>query len=855
MSAAVVSTPTAGYMSVRGKPRDCNMSPISPSCRAALYHTPPRLSADPSSALSCDSPMLTPSPLRRGPLFSPSAPYPYQDHISLESPFNSPSEHRLYPQQMHKQPPLPIYDDEGSIFLSSPSAAPSPFFSASISRPLRTPVKEEYLKKPTRSALKNQVLSTRPAATPSRSSQPHVARVEVGTKRKSSAQSGGFSTPLRRPVSTPLSISAAKADPTSGIAFHRLAPLPAPRFGTRTPQSRTETDAYMKKQAETLKRLRIRDMDNSDEDWGFIEDVDSGCEDKEDRGMAGKKLFAGELSTLSRRSKSRPVSPKQPLLINVLPQKGSLMDEVTEAISPGGHIIKRRARSRPVSQELLESANHASSSPASAKVRALLLVCRSQFHIMSQPDHSSAQRAVPSNPPPVAFPTMTRNRLSIAPLATSPTRGSPMPRRRLTGSSGPNPFQKAKIPDSTSRTTDRSTSSSSASLFFGPSIPQSLHKPHTRTSMATNPTATAPRLSVPSSQQLVSNRHSYAGPGSTMTTPLPWKLRSTQSMSSPDSSPVSLPQARHNIVDDEMFLDSCGPSETSFAFSVTEDTPSPRSRNVKEMLPLKYKPRDSGVVLSDDEDASRHRHNNLLSAMPQASASTSSLHSDDRDDLVTPVMPGISSGWPHAVVIRGPDEDPSGDGLHVDEFIMRTLASGNKPPAEAFKRPPGTPVKKLKPSYLGGNRLWQSAVAQKVGLYFEDMELQIGGQAAVGGGKSKNGPRKSLPAAFPHVTGGGASARQDRFLSSGPDSDEDQDNSPSVRKDAKYGGLGLGYPPTGGRTISPSEPTLRTRWLMRRSSSGAFSSGSETSVGTPTRRKGEYYFMIRWIHDVNCGRA
>ncbi|KAG1884494.1 uncharacterized protein F5891DRAFT_971144, partial [Suillus fuscotomentosus] len=36
-------------------------------------------------------------------------------------------------------------------------------------------------------------------------------------------------------------------------------------------------------------------------------------------------------------------------------------DEVTEAISPGGHIIKRRARSRPVSIELLESVNHSPS--------------------------------------------------------------------------------------------------------------------------------------------------------------------------------------------------------------------------------------------------------------------------------------------------------------------------------------------------------------------------------------------------------------------------------------------------------------------------------------------------------------
>ena len=38
--------------------------------------------------------------------------------------------------------------------------------------------------------------------------------------------------------------------------------------------------------------------------------------------------------------------------------KGKGKDEVVEAISLGGHVTKRRARSRPVSQELLESVNY-----------------------------------------------------------------------------------------------------------------------------------------------------------------------------------------------------------------------------------------------------------------------------------------------------------------------------------------------------------------------------------------------------------------------------------------------------------------------------------------------------------------
>ena len=47
---------------------------------------------------------------------------------------------------------------------------------------------------------------------------------------------------------------------------------------------------------------------------------------------------------------------------------GSL-DEVTEAMSPDGHILRRWARSRSVSLGLLESINHTSSPSASSPVR------------------------------------------------------------------------------------------------------------------------------------------------------------------------------------------------------------------------------------------------------------------------------------------------------------------------------------------------------------------------------------------------------------------------------------------------------------------------------------------------------
>ena len=392
-----------------------------------------------------------------------------------------------------------------------------------------------------------------------------------------------------------------------------------------------------------------------------------------------------------------------------------------------------------------------------------------------------------------------------------------MPRRRLTGSSGPHPFLQTNAPDAAARQPmTRLASTSSASLFFGPSIPQTMTNTRSRT--ASNAAAPLkPRLSA---HTLVSNRHSYAGAGSETIAKFPW--RSALTAPSPDSSPLSVPLGNHDDEDD-IFFEPCGLPETSFVFNVTEGTPSPRSKN---MLPLKYKPRDSGIALSDDEDTSH----TSLSTLPHPSTSASSLNSDIGDDLITPGgIPSPSSGWPAAIVISGSDDDfNKTEGVDVDAFILRTLAAGGKPSAEESKKPPGTPVKKLKNAYLGGNRPWQSAVASKVGFNFGGLDL-----GAAPGGKMKNGPRKSLPAAFP------AFGVEKAIDLHGSDEDEDEENSPSTRKEAnKYEGLGLGRPPV---SCGPAGPVERTRWLMRRGSSGAFSSGSETSLATPTRRsKGNY---------------
>ena len=91
---------------------------------------------------------------------------------------------------------------------------------------------------------------------------------------------------------TPLSVTKAIGD----SSFGRLAPLPAPKF--RSERSSGETEGLLRTESVTLARLRI---------------------DKE--------------------------------------ECDAILGEEEEAVdvSPGGHITKRRARSRPVSQDLMDS--------------------------------------------------------------------------------------------------------------------------------------------------------------------------------------------------------------------------------------------------------------------------------------------------------------------------------------------------------------------------------------------------------------------------------------------------------------------------------------------------------------------
>lgn len=227
--------------------------------------------------------------------------------------------------------PITLDDEDGSIFRSS-----SPFFpSTSDSHPLRTPVKQIHCDSQT---------------------FPSITRLGVGTKRKSTPH-----TPLRQHTLTPLVVASA-SNSTSGILLDRLAPLPAPKFAVCSPHTKAETDAHLQRQTATLTSLRIIDLNHSDDEFGGPQN-DSGCEMGD-----GDALFTGNV-----RSKGQTgglgKTVRRGQLLNK--GKGRDKDEIVEAVSPGGHINKRRARSRPLSAMLLESLQR--SPPSQIKVTIFFL--------------------------------------------------------------------------------------------------------------------------------------------------------------------------------------------------------------------------------------------------------------------------------------------------------------------------------------------------------------------------------------------------------------------------------------------------------------------------------------------------
>ncbi|KAF8345965.1 hypothetical protein F5887DRAFT_964294 [Amanita rubescens] len=700
----LASTPTKDYVALRNPPT------ISPSYRPR-YYTPPRIMND---APAYDSALHSPSPLRQRPFFPTAS-------NALEG----------------RRRPLPIAadDDEGFIFLSQ--SPPSPFVPVSVSQPLRTPVKQAH------GVAGRPALSIRHLNTP----VPAVNATHVGTKRKQCSQN--TSTPVHS--HTPLRVAVSKTvDPhaTSYFMFDRLAPLEAPKFTARTPQTKAETDAYLRRQTATLTKLKLADLKDSDDE--FSPDLCCNLDDE----------VESFRPTVNVGGHGRRTNQK----------------EVAEAVSPGGHVTKRRARSRPVSAELLESAFRSSSSPSKVPVTG------------------------------TNFPTTRSHARSSS--GSSMDAASPKPRKRTGGAAHPYAIRSAQHPVPGRAPMNRISSGSSASLFFGPSIPSDVLT-RTRTKSNASP---VPTLRIP--HPVVKTRHSYSGIADDRKN---WNtIQARANSPSPESSPARLPQ---------MFFGG-ELHNSSFQLRVTEDTPSPHSRRRDPgTLQRKYRPRDSGVVISDDDDGSSpHSGSNgeHFNIAPPASTSAGSLYSDADDGLITPgVAPESDSGWPGSgIFVRGTDDNSlrhSMDGrdaeMNVDAFIMRTLTTASKNTSDGIKKAPGTPVKRQKTTFLGIDRPWQSAIAPKIGPRY-----QLDNRTA-------KGPRKSLPAVFPDL-----SQRHEDETDS-----EQEDDSPIARRD-KYSGLGLGRPQP--PLLRESLPA-RTRLLMRRSSSGAFSSGSDSTsiLGTPTRTK------------------
>jgi len=314
------------------------------------------------------------------------------------------------------------------------------------------------------------------------------------------------------------------------------------------------------------------------------------------------------------------------------------------------------------------------------------------------------------------------------------------------------------------------------------------------------------------------------------------------------------------------------PIVSSHTIKVMQGTPSPRSKfsPTTSKLEKKYRPRDSGIVLSEDESnsigphvppdfvppAPRHRYTlgrseSVSLSMPTASTSVSTLGSGSSDqELITPIFgPSMSSGWPHFASSSSTTSSLGVPDVNsVDAFILHTLMQAARRGEHTQlggveggggMRPPGTPQKRVKTAApFGGARLWQSAVASKIGFDFgndEDEEENEEGGAKRQADKAKakrykKAPRKSLPAAFPLLSK--TSRGRGRALGA-EDSDEEfrqHDTSPTERK-GQYDGLGLGRP-----SVSKS---AGTGWLLRRSSSGAISratsgSGSMSGDGSPT---------------------
>lgn len=325
----------------------------------------------------------------------------------------------------------------------------------------------------------------------------------------------------------------------------------------------------------------------------------------------------------------------------------------------------------------------------------------------------------------------------------------------------------------------------------------------------------------------------------------------------PPSTPAKTDEDSFNTSSDSSFTSAFpkpGDASIQFSFSLTSDAPSPRSR-----IPTKFKkPRDSGVVLSDDEaddvlqpvleqsnltqpDSPRHARASTF-PHPSSSITTSSEETLFDDSFVTPS---------HEKSRESKRLSTSLDVSLVDDFIVKTLEAGTKDGA-AEKRPPGTPQKRTKTAFLGLpiHRPWASAAVEKMDrtpLFDDKLPGPNFGAIVDSGGSTGNhpgmrkgsglhgGPRKSCPAGLQFPQGDQILASSAGVLRSGSSTASDTETSPTDARlmhprNRTYGDVGLGR---------PSAKLNASQLLLRRSSSGAFSSVSEGSEGsnsvTPTR--------------------
>lgn len=270
-----------------------------------------------------NSPTLTPSPLRRKSFVPPDSdldadsdldtqPIDADDIFGRSSAFSAKPLRKHYLPDSKSSlikgksttPPIPIEDDEG-LFLSTVSTSSRlhtkltpPRVNPRAKRSIMPPPPTPPTTLPTRSssALRHTATHTPARSVPTaKSSAPRKLPTTPGTVGvKRKPTPLPVTAPYPKRGMTPLGV-------TKGVgegSFGRLAPLPAPKF--RNGRSSGETEGLLRTESATLARLRI------------------------DKGEGDVVL--GE-------------------------------EEEAVDVSPGGHITKRLARSRPVSQELMDSAN------------------------------------------------------------------------------------------------------------------------------------------------------------------------------------------------------------------------------------------------------------------------------------------------------------------------------------------------------------------------------------------------------------------------------------------------------------------------------------------------------------------